>query len=155
MKFGCSDGNEISEKSLGISSNNEKKQFDKIAFDYKNNEIINYFKKMFNQESNKSRNNNLDKNVEGISNLSDNHGMKERIYSNEIDESADNDILFDAKYSENSIQNKEDFNKIRNHKEMIEKQEYPDSNNDTKNNAQFGTLFEQVEGELKKRGYEN
>ena len=60
------------EESLDTSSDNEKKQFDKIAFDYKNNEIINYFKKKFNQESNKSRNNNLDKKVDEISNISDN-----------------------------------------------------------------------------------
>ena len=110
---------------------------------------------MFSKESNKSRNNNLDKKVDEMSNISDNKEIKGRIFSNEIDEAADNNILFDASFSENSIQNKEDYTKIRNNQDMIEKLGYPDSNNDTKNNAQFGTLFEQVEGGLKKREYKN
>ena len=100
-------------------------------------------------------NNNLDKKVEEMSNLSGNHDIKGRIFSNEIDEAAHNDIFFDAPFSENSIQNKVDFTKIMDNQDMIDKLGYPESNNDTNNNAQFGTLFEQVEGELKKRGYEN
>ena len=106
---------------------------------------------MFNQESNKSRNNNLDKKVDEMINISDNKEIKGRIFSNEIDEAAHNDILYDAQFSVKSIQNKEDYNLIKSNKDKIDKLEYPDSNNDTNYNAQFGTLFEQVESELKKK----
>ena len=149
------DGNDLNKDDcLDTSSDNKIKQSDKKDIDTKNNELINFFKKKFNNDNNRSRNSELDMEVDDKTSISAFHEKKGIKISNEIDEAADDTILYDAEYSENSIRNKEDFEKIKTNKEMIKRLGYPDSNSEAKNNAKFGTLYEQVEAELRIRGYD-